>query len=75
MPIIPKNNLKERMLKLGYDPKFVHITPPVIDNSKVVRKNEAPIEKKPQITHQAPLINFTPPVIVNIDEWSDFEDD
>lgn len=59
------------MIKLGYDPNKVIITPPVLDNSKVVAKVEN------QQLHQAPvkIEPFIAPKITNLDEWSDFEDD
>lgn len=67
MNSIPKNNLKEQMLKLGYNPDAVKIVPPVLDNSKVVKRELKFIKDHPII--------FKPPVIANLDEWSDFEDD
>lgn len=62
MPPIPKNNLKERMSKLGYNPNLVKIKPPVLDNSNIVAKKE---EK----------IDIFRPEKLNLDEWSDFEED
>lgn len=66
MPPIPKNNLRDRMIKLGYNPNIVTLTAPIVDNSKV---------KPPPPQIIKPLETFTPPAIVNIDEWSDFEDE
>lgn len=59
------------MIKLGYDPNKVNITPPVLDNSKVVVKVDT------QQPHQLPvkIEPFIPPKITNLDAWSDFEDD
>lgn len=65
MTSIPKNNLRELMLKLGYDPTLIKIVPPVLDNSKVVKQ-----ESKNQ-----PPGNIKQPDILNLDEWSDFDDD
>jgi len=70
MASIPKNNLKERMIKLGYNPNIVHIVPPVLDNSRVI---DTPILYT-KVAQQGQS-NFTPPIIPNIEEWSDFEDD
>lgn len=76
MTSLPKNNLKERMSKLGYNPNLVVLTIPELDNSKVIKR-----EKKVYIppAQSANLANqpsdFKPPVIMNIDEWSDFEDE
>lgn len=81
MTSIPQNNLKERLLKLGYNPDNFTITPPVLDNSKVVkveRKPQASVSRPPQqppLQTIAPQTNFKPPVILNINDWSDFEDD
>lgn len=67
MNSIPKNNLKEQMLKLGYNPDVVKIEPPVLDNSKVVKQERKLVQDQSS--------SFKPPVIADIDEWSDFEDD
>lgn len=98
MPAIPKNNLKERLLKLGYNSNSFKIVPPALDNSKVVherRSLESQINYKAQpsgfqihnpYSEDQPSFNaqpnslhsqldFKPPPIANIDEWSDFEDD
>lgn len=72
MSSIPKNNLKERMLKLGYKPDLVRIVPPVLDNSRVVIKKEEP---KTSQGPSNPIVNFQPPQILNINDWSDFEDE
>lgn len=80
MTTIPKNNLKERMQRLGYNPNIVKIVAPTLDNSKVI-KNKPKIDNKPiQSTYKsevtAPVpVNFVPPKIDNIDDWSDFEDE
>ena len=71
MPSLPKNNLHERMKKLGYNPNIVKLVPPVLDNSKVAKD-------QPRVTY-APIpkvqTDFKPLATVNIDEWSDFEED
>lgn len=67
MTSIPKNNLKEQMLKLGYNPAVVNIVPPVLDNSKVIKQETKFVQNKPS--------TIETPVIANLDEWSDFEDD
>lgn len=74
MPNIPRNNLKDRMIKLGYDPKSVTIKAPVLDNSRVVKQ---PMKIEPQQLYQESpnQESFVAPKINNIDEWSDFEDD
>lgn len=100
MPTIPSNNLKERMQKLGYPTINLKITPPILDNSKVI--HDQPKSSIQKYNSQTTNINynqyppatssgfssannfqeykikeeeFKPPVILNIDEWSDFEDD
>lgn len=67
MAKIPKNNLQERMAKLGYNPNLVSIKPPTLDNSKVVYTSSAPQPKVEPF--------FEPPKLLNIDDWSDFEDE
>lgn len=79
MPTIPKNNLHERMLKLGYDPKLMEIKPPVLDNSQVVKEpTEQPkpsqYQPKTEQTHIS-TANTLQLGTFNIDEWSDFEED
>lgn len=69
MVTIPKNNLKERMIKLGYNPNLMKITPPTLDNSNIII---GPSRSETQGRVEA---NFQPPQIINIDEWSDFEDE
>lgn len=73
MPPIPKNNLRERMLKLGYNPDIVTIKPPVLDNSKVIVVPKA--QPSSFVSAPAPAAVAPPPLITNIDDWSDFEDD
>lgn len=89
MAPIPKNNLRERLMKLGYDPNSVQITTPVLDNSKVVpdRATTKPtannqsgstgtkIEINPVYKPIKKDPNFDPPIILGVDEWSDFEDE
>lgn len=74
MPQIPQNNLKERLIKLGYNTIGVNITPPALDNSKVVAKPKKveSCQVKQESIKQETLIT---PRINNIDEWSDFEDE
>lgn len=66
---IPKNNLKERMVKLGYNPNLMKITAPTLDNSNII---VGPPKKEPSKPVQT---NFQPPEVLNIDDWSDFEED
>jgi len=72
---IPKNNLAERMRKLGYDPNIVKIVPPILDNSQIIKKDD------PKPSYSAYKVNlntepeFKPLATVNIDEWSDFEEE
>lgn len=68
MVSIPKNNLKERMIKLGYNPNLMKITPPKLDNSKIIVPTKIETQNRTEI-------NFQPPEIMNIDDWSDFEDE
>lgn len=77
MPPIPKNNLKEQMLKLNYNPNLVKITPPVINYVPPPPQQSTNIYKPAQQStyNQQPQIKFDPPTISNIDDWSDFEDD
>ena len=84
MPSIPKNNLKERMLKLNYNPDLVMIVPPVLDNSKIIIPQEKPktaFQPNFQTTYQPvkedakETQDFKPPTFINVDDWSDFEDD
>lgn len=75
MTSIPKNNLSERMRKLGYNPNIVTITPPVLDNSKVIKKEEPPASYRSYQSVPNPEPEFKPLPSVNIDEWSDFEED
>lgn len=74
MPQIPQNNLKERLIKLGYSTIGVNINPPVIDNSQVVVKSKklGGCQVQQESFKQENLIT---PRITNIDEWSDFEDE
>lgn len=75
MPRIPKNNLREQMLKLNYNPNLVKITAPVINYVPPPQppvQQPAKIENQPQ---QPTTATFQPPPIVNIDDWSDFEED
>lgn len=111
---IPRNNLRERLSALGYNPNGIQITEPVLDNSRVIVPDIKPSttisyqnktagsevnsmpnfdpDCKPSTSYQNRNIysgsdtkfagksvmennvNFKPPVIENIDEWSDFED-
>lgn len=83
MTRIPKNNLNERMTKLGYNCNSVRIVAPVLDNSKVVvskppttsNSQVQPSYPNQQFQQQQAPTNFNPPPISNIDDWSDFEDD
>lgn len=81
MPNIPKNNLRERMLKLGYDSTWAKITPPIVDNSRIIKSEQPKVNLGSTTSNRynqpytAPQTNFTPPVIANIDDWSDFEED
>lgn len=62
------------MLKLGYKPDLIEIVPPVLDNSKVIKQEERPkasYQQQPVPTEA----DFKPPEILDIDEWSDFEDE
>ena len=72
MTSIPKNNLNERMVKLGYNPNIVKLVPPVLDFSAILKR-----EKPPLIYQTAPKaqLDFKPLATVNIDDWSDFEED
>jgi hypothetical protein len=100
MPAIPKNNLRERMLKLGYKAELMKVVPPVLDNSRVVKDEPKPVfqastyQAPPQT---APTTSTTYPSNIsdggggsgggggggttfkleniNIDEWSDFDED
>lgn len=74
MPLIPANNLKERMLKLGYNPDIIKLSPPVLDNSAVVKRETKPtvVTIKPPETSAVPR---NEPEFINLDEWSDFEED
>lgn len=85
MAPIPKNNLRERLQKLGYNPNLARIQPPTLDNSKVIYPEKKVVAPPPSAyssehfgggssNHQPPS-NFQPPVITNIDDWSDFEED
>lgn len=73
MPSIPNNNLRERMLKLGYDPKLAKIEAPVLDNSRVIKEEDKKTKFNPQLSNQQEP--FKAPEVLNIDDWSDFEDD
>lgn len=76
MPSIPKNNLRERLQKLGYNPNLITIVPPVLDNSGVVKNEQAALGVTSNSTYQADSnCNIKPPEFVNIDDWSDFEED
>lgn len=79
MTSIPNNNLKERLLRLGYNPDGVKLTAPVLDNSKIIKVErkvqQTNIQSNQQQTATASQNNFKLPVIVNLDEWSDFEDE
>lgn len=82
MPQIPANNLKERLLNQGYNPKFINLRPPVLDNSAVVKPETKP---KPTFVPQTAttakptsagdLTAKSEPEFINIDDWSDFEED
>lgn len=81
---IPKNNLQERMLKLGYKVEAMKIVPPVLDNSKVVKEEVKPVfESKPyqgsEYTQPTSSNIKTEPTLklenFNIDDWSDFDED
>lgn len=69
MPQLPANNLRERMLKLGYNPEFVKLTPPTLDNSSVIKK-----ESKPSYV-TANSGAKKEPEFINLDDWSDFEEE
>lgn len=74
MTSIPKNNLRERLLKLGYNPNLITIKPPVLDNSGVVK--EEPPKASTFFGSTFSEANIpNPPVFINVDEWSDFEED
>lgn len=85
MAPIPKNNLRERLQKLGYNPNLAKIQPPTLDNSKVIYPKKevvaapAPVQSSDHfdggVSKHSPAPNFQPPVITNIDDWSDFEED
>lgn len=83
MPSIPKNNLKEHMLKLNYNPNLVKITPPVINyvppppsQAQQPTSTYKLAQTIQQSTYQQQqTIKFDPPQVVNLEEWSDFEDD
>ena len=75
MPSIPKNNLRERMLKLHYNPDLIKIVPPILDNSKVVKKEQAPAPANRPYEPVKNQENFKPPEFINLDDWSDFEED
>lgn len=87
MTSIPKNNLAERMLRIGYDPNIVKIQKPVLDNSKIIKTQNIKSQPDTKYTHNnytsnkpteqksAVLSDFRPPEILNLDEWSDFEDE
>lgn len=53
------------MVKLGYDPNLVQIIPPTLDNSRVAASSTPQMRAKPQFE----------PEILNIDDWSDFEEE
>lgn len=87
-PKIPKNNLKERMVKLGYNPDLAQITPQIcaeLPPKPEPAKYQPPVKQQPQYQQPQqqqtgastsnPSTNFAPPLMVNLDDWSDFEDD
>lgn len=78
MSSIPKNNLRERLQKLGYDPNLAVIKKPELINIKPTPNqstyqscsNQNPGDQGiPTKIEQSPLLNL------NIDEWSDFDED
>ena len=73
MAQIPKNNLKERMQKLGYRPDLFVIIPPTLDNSKVVTRQEPKVLSKLQ--QQVQDFDDFKPEALNIEDWSDFEEE
>lgn len=82
MPAIPKNNLKERLTKLGYDPNGIQIIKPVLDNSRVVpdSKPTTSYQNKPYKSNMevkpAGKTDFKPlDILKPLDDWSDFEDE
>lgn len=75
MPSIPRNNLAERMQKLGYNPNIVKINPPVIDNSNIIIRQDTSKSSTSYQERSKQETKFKPLETVNIDEWSDFEED
>lgn len=74
MPAIPKNNLKEQMLKLNYNPNLVKLTAPKINYVPPPQTTNQPAPTT-KIEKQSFDTSFQPPPITNIEEWSDFEDE
>lgn len=74
MTSIPKNNLRERMLKLGYNPDLITIKAPILDNSGI-KKEEPPKLNNNFEYNKTNGDCQKPPVFMNIDDWSDFEED
>lgn len=75
MASIPKNNLRERLTKLGYDPNGVQISKPVLDNSRV-KPESKPISSTMDFkTAISKAPDFKPPVIEDIDAWSESDFD
>lgn len=73
MPPIPRNNLIDRLEKLGYNAKNVNINPPqmqIIINIPNATATTSMPKAKPIAS-----LKDNGPVIVNVDDWSDFEDD
>lgn len=63
------------MTKLGYDPKLITIVTPVLDNSQIIKTEKIKTSFSSDNVISPPQPSFKPPEIINIDDWSDFEDD
>ena len=78
MSAIPKNNLRERLQKLGYDPNLAVIKKPELINIKhSTNETTYPSCSNLESDVQVATTDSKPPQILNlnIDEWSDFDED
>lgn len=66
MPAVPQNNLIDRLEKLGYNARLINIVAPQIQTTFAQTAGT-----QPKTSNACTKI----PEIVNLDDWSDFEDD